>query len=51
MRWGLGGKEDGVPSLFFCERAMKRCVNVGKNSKKYTGKLLEKLEFSEHSLN
>ena len=27
------------------ERAVKRCVNVGKNSKKYTGKLLDQLEF------
>ena len=28
-----------------CERAVKRCVNAGKNSKKYTGKLLDKLGF------
>ena len=28
-----------------CERAVKRCVNAGKNGKKYTGKLLDKLEF------
>ena len=30
---------------FLCERAVKRCVNAGKNSKKYTRKLLDKLEF------
>ena len=30
--------------LLFCERAVKRCINVGKNSKKYTGKLLDQLE-------
>ena len=31
--------------LFCCERAVKRCVNVGKKSKKYTIKLLDKPEF------
>ena len=31
---------------FFCERAVKRCINAGKNSKKYTRKLLDKLEFT-----
>ena len=31
---------------FLCERAVKRCVNTGKNSEKYTGKLLDKLEFN-----
>ena len=34
----------------FCERAVKRCINVGKNSKKYTGKLLDKLEFVKYFL-
>ena len=29
----------------FCERAVKRCVDVGNNSKKYTRKLLDQLEF------
>ena len=33
--------------LFCCERAVKRCVNIGKNSEKYTGKLLDKLELVE----
>ena len=31
--------------LFCCLRAVKRCLNAGKNSKKHTGKLLDKLEF------
>lgn len=30
---------------FFCVRATKRCVKRGKNSKKHTGNLLDKLEF------
>ena len=34
----------GVGALL-CLRAVKRCVNVGKNSKKYTRKLLDQLEF------
>jgi len=33
---------------FYCERAVKRCVNVGKNSKKYTRKLLDQLEFDQY---
>ena len=37
-----------VWGVLFCERAVKRCVNVGKNSEKYTGKLLDKLEFVSH---
>ena len=32
-------------SVFICERAVKRCVDVGKNSKKHTRKLLDQLEF------
>ena len=31
--------------VFIYERAAKRCVNVGKNSEKYTRKLSDKLEF------
>ena len=31
--------------VFCCERTVKRCVNAGKNSKKYTRTLLDKLEF------
>ena len=39
-------KEKAAYATFsFCERTVKRCVNMGKNSKKYTGKLLDKLEF------
>ena len=30
---------------FCCERAVKRCIKQGKNSEKYTRKLLDKLEF------
>ena len=37
-------KTDSYESVYPCERAVKRCVNVAKNSEKYTGKLLDKLE-------
>ena len=40
-------KSKSFDLLFSCERAVKRCVNVVKNSKKYTGKLLDKLEFDQ----
>ena len=50
--WGTNSlsqaKKENQPDwvgFFFCERAVKRCVNVGKNSKKYIEKLLDKLEF------
>ena len=38
-------KSESKRFRIFCERAVKRCVNTGKNSKKYTVKLLDKLEF------
>ena len=32
-------------AFVLCERAVKRCIKQGKNSEKYTRKLLDKLEF------
>ena len=49
MSWfGLVRTKEKTPLLRcfpLCEKAVKRCVNAGKNSKKYTRKLLDKLEF------
>ena len=43
--WIINKKHQFKVTGVFCERTVKRCVKAGKNSEKYTRKLLDKLEF------